>query len=110
MIGSVSAQQMAAALALYPLLKQAAAKMNAEAAKMDGTAIETTTTMDSVKSAEQMQQEAKSGSASADSDAKPQGGVSGAVGGFLARKMEKNADEKDGASKDKTRATFMTTN
>jgi hypothetical protein len=111
MIGGVSAQQMAAALALYPMLEQAAGKMNAEGVKMDGTAIQTTTTMDSVKSAEQMQQEAKaSTSTQDDGDAKPQGGVSGAVGGFLARRMKKNADEKEGAPKDKARATFMTTN
>jgi hypothetical protein len=111
LMGGVSPQQMAAAMAMYPMLKPALAKMSSEGAKMDGTAIETTTTMESVKSAEQMQQEAKSSSsASEDGDAKPQGGVSGAVGGFLARRMKKNADEnKDGGSKDKSRATFMTT-
>ena len=110
MIGGVSAQQMAAALAMYPMLKQGLTKMSAEGSKMDGTAILTTTTMDAVKSAEQMQQEAKSSTATQDdNDAKPQGGVSGAVGGFLARRMKKNNDDasKDG-NKDKARATFMT--
>ncbi|MBW8868138.1 MAG: hypothetical protein JF610_12560 [Acidobacteria bacterium] len=112
MIGGVSAQQMAAAMAAYPMLKQGLTKMSAEGSKMDGTAIQTTTTMDAVKSAEQMQQEAKSSTSTQDdNDAKPQGGVSGAVGGFLARRMKKNADDsnKDGGSKDKTHATFMTT-
>jgi hypothetical protein len=111
MIGGVSAQQMAAALAMYPMLKQGVAKMSAEAAKMDGTPILTTTTMDAVKSAEQLQQEAKSSTSTQDdNDAKAQGGVSGAVGGFLARRMKKNNDDsKDGGSKDKARATFMTT-
>ena len=107
MIGGVSAQQMAAALAMYPMLKQGLTKMSAEASKMDGTAILTTTTMDAVKSAEQMQQEAKS-SAQDDTDAKPQGGVSGAVGGFLARRMKKNNDDASKEGKDKARATFMT--
>jgi hypothetical protein len=108
-IGGVSAQQMAAAMAMYPMLKQGVAKMSSEAGKMDGTSIQTTTTMDSVKSPEQMQQDAKSSSASEDGDSKPQGGVSGAVGGFLARRMKKNADDKDGGNKDKARSTFMTT-
>ena len=107
MMGGVSAQQMAAALAMYPMLKQGLTKMSAEASKMDGTAILTTTTMDAVKSAEQMQQEAKS-SAQDDTDAKPQGGVSGAVGGFLARRMKKNNDDASKEGKDKARATFMT--
>jgi hypothetical protein len=112
MIGGVSAQQMAAALAMYPMLKQGLTKMSAEASKMDGTSILTTTTMDAVKSAEQLQQEAKSSTSTQDdNDAKPQGGVSGAVGGFLARRMKKNNDDasKDGGSKDKAHATFMTT-
>jgi hypothetical protein len=111
MVGGVSAQQMAAAMAMYPMLKQGLTKMNAEASKMDGTAIQTTMTMDAVKSAEQVQQEAKSSTSTQDdSDAKPQGGVSGAVGGFLARRMKKNNDDasKDGGGKDKARTTFMT--
>ena len=109
MIGGVSAQQMAAALAMYPMLKQGLTKMSSEASKMDGTSILTTTTMDAVKSAEQMQQEAKSSTSTQDdSDAKPQGGVSGAVGGFLARRMKKNNDDANKDGKDKTRATFMT--
>jgi hypothetical protein len=111
MIGGVSAQQMAAAMALYPMLKQGLTRMSSEASKMDGTSIQTTTTMDAVKSAEQMQQEAKSSTSTQDdNDAKPQGGVSGAVGGFLARRMKKNNDDagKDGG-KDKSRTTFMTT-
>jgi len=108
MIGGVSAQQMAAALAMYPMLKQGLTKMNAEASKMDGTSILTTTTMDAVKSAEQVQQEAKSATSTQDdSDAKPQG-VSGALGGLLARRMKKNNDDANKDGKDKARATFMT--
>jgi len=111
MIGGVSAQQMAAAMALYPMLKQGLTRMSSEASKMDGTSIQTTTTMDAVKSAEQMQQDAKSATSTQDdNDAKPQGGLSGAVGGLLARRMKKNNDDasKEGG-KDKARTTFMTT-
>jgi len=109
-LAGVSAEQMAAALALYPMMKQAIGRMNSEGARMDGTAIQTTTTMDMVKSAEQMQEESKSSSSAQSDDSKPTS-VGGAIGGLLARRMKKNADEnKEGASGDKSRATFMTTN
>ena len=40
----VSPEQMAAAMALYPLMKQALGRMTTEGAKIDGTAIMTTLT------------------------------------------------------------------
>ena len=52
---------------MYPMMKDAIAKMNAEGGKIDGTAILTTTTMDAVKSAEQVAEEAKASSSSGDS-------------------------------------------
>jgi hypothetical protein len=112
-LAGVSAQQMATAMALYPMLKPALGKMSTEGAKLQGTAIQTTTTMDAVKSAEQMQQEAQSSSSSqpqSESGSKPTS-VSGALGGMLARKMKKSDENKDagGGSADKSRATFMTT-
>src|SRR5712691_12042900 len=63
----VSAEQMAAAMALYPMMKDALARMRTEGVKLDGTAIQTTTTMEAVKSAEQMAQESKA----ADEDNRP---------------------------------------
>ncbi|HJZ77790.1 MAG TPA: hypothetical protein VKE51_38945 [Vicinamibacterales bacterium] len=110
----VSPEQMAAAMAMYPMMKDALGKMSTEGAKLQGSAIQTTMTMDAVKSAEQMQQEAQASSSSAssssDGSAKPTTSVSGALGGLLARRMKKNGDEnKDGGSADKSRATFMTT-
>ena len=54
MIAGVSAEQMAAAMAMYPMMKQALGKMTTEGGKIEGTPIQTTTTMDAVKSAEQM--------------------------------------------------------
>jgi len=103
-LAGVSPEQMAAALAMYPMLKPAIGKMTAEGAKLEGTAIQTTTTMDAVKSQEQMQQEAKASTEA--SDSKPTG--VGGLGGMLARKIQKRTSgEKD--SGDKARATFMTT-
>ena len=57
MIAGASAEQMAAAMALYPMMKQAMGRMTTEGAKIDGTAILTTVTMDAVKSAEQIAKE-----------------------------------------------------
>jgi len=107
----VSPEQMAAAMAMYPMMKDALGKMSTEGAKLQGSAIQTVTKMDAVKSAEQVQQEAQqsSTSSSPDSSSKPTS-VGGALGGMLARRMKKNSDEnKDGGSADKSRATFMTT-
>jgi hypothetical protein len=98
----VSAEQMAAAMALYPMMKDALARMRTEGVKLDGTAIQTVTTMDAVKSAEQMAQEAKA----AEEDNRPSGGrISGRLGGMLAKKI---GPKKDDAGK--PRSTFMTMN
>ena len=103
-LAGVSAEQMAAALAMYPMLKPAIGRLSTEGAKLEGTAIQTTTTMDAVKSEDEVQQEAK---ASGDSGgAKPTS--IGGLGGMLARKIQKRgADDKDSGAK--ARATFMTT-
>jgi len=108
----VSPEQMAAAMAMYPMMKDALGKMSTEGAKLQGSAIQTVTKMDAVKSAEQMQQEAQQPASTSSSDgsgSKPTS-VSGALGGMLARRMKKNSDEnKDAASADKSRANIMTT-
>ena len=101
-IAGVSAEQMAAAMALYPMMKQALGKMTTDGSKIDGTPILTTTTMDTVKSAEQIAEEAKS----SDSDSKADSGsVGGLLGGF-AKKMA--AKKMGGDDAGKARATFMT--
>ncbi len=102
-IAGVSAEQMAAAMALYPMMKQALGKMTTDGSKIDGTPIQTTTTMDTVKSAEQIAEEAKS----SDSDSKAD---SGSVGGLLGGFAKKMAAKKMGGGDDagKARATFMT--
>ncbi|HEX4347652.1 MAG TPA: hypothetical protein VHZ73_08775 [Vicinamibacterales bacterium] len=100
MIAGASPQDMAAAMAMYPMMKQALGKMTAEGGRISGTPILTTTTFDSVKSADQMAQEQ---SAKADQPP-PSGGVRGRLLGGLASKVVK----KD-ASADQARSTFITT-
>ena len=101
-MAGMSAEQMAAAMALYPMMKDALARMRTEGVKLNGTAIQTTTTMEAVKSAEQMAQESKA----ADEDNRPAGGgISGRLGGMLAKKI---GPKKEDAGK--PRSTFMTMN
>jgi hypothetical protein len=101
MVAGISASQMAMVMATYPMMKDAMAKMRAEGSKLDGTAIQTTVTTEAVKSAEQLAQESKSAA-----DSKPSGGgVSGRLGGMIARKIGPKTD--DAA---KPRTTFMTMN
>jgi len=102
MVSGVSASQMAAALATYPMLKDAMEKMRTEGAKLEGTAIQTTVTTEAVKSAEQLAQESKT---AAESKPSGGGGLSGRLGGMIAKKIGPKTD--DAA---KPRATFMTMN
>jgi hypothetical protein len=106
MIAGVSADQMAAAMTMYPEMKQAMGRMTTEGAKLDGTAILTTLTMDGVKSQEQMAEEAKQKDKPEDSSSGASGGVSGLLGNFAKKAAAKKSggDEPAGA-----RATVMTT-
>ena len=108
-ISAVDAQQMASAMAMYPGLKDAFARLSRE--DFGGTAIQTTTTTDAVKSAEQMKEQAAGGSsASSDEKTNPLS-VSGAIGGFMRRRQQQQ--EKEAAAKpnaDPSRATVMTIN
>jgi hypothetical protein len=104
MIAGVSAEQMAAAMAMYPMMKQALGKMTAEGGKIEGSPVLMTTTMDAVKSEEQIAQEAKAADADKPSAA---GGVGGLLGGF-AKKVA--AKKMGGDDANKPRATFMTMN
>jgi hypothetical protein len=83
----ISAEQMAAVMAMYPMIKQAVDRMNRENVKLGGTPLATTMTFEAVKSKEQMAQSQNSG-----------GG--GGLSGMLARKMMKKDD--------KPRATIFT--
>ncbi|HUE88438.1 MAG TPA: hypothetical protein VMO26_20370 [Vicinamibacterales bacterium] len=95
-LAGVSADQMAMAVAMYPMLRQAMERLSAEGDKIEGTAILTTLTFDAVRSAEQVKSEAKD-------EAQPTTGrgIGGVLGG-LARRARKPADEEP-----KQRTTFM---
>jgi len=100
-----SAEQMAQAMAMFPMMKDAVTRMNTENVKMDGTAIQTVTTIDSVKSAEEMAQQQQQNT----EESKPQQAPSG-LGGLLAKKMMQKQQEKKAAqSESPNRATIMTT-
>jgi hypothetical protein len=92
MLAGVSPEQLGMALAMYPAMKDAVAKMNVEGGKIDGTAILTTTTTEAVKSAAQLAEEAKGQSQDDDKAVSPAGGISGALGGFAKKAMKKKPE------------------
>jgi hypothetical protein len=95
MVAGASAEQMAAAMAMYPMMKQAMGRMTTEGAKLDGTAIMTTMTMDAVKSEADMAQQP--------AEEKPAPGLGGLLGGFAKKNAAKKSDDGSNA-----RTTFMT--
>jgi hypothetical protein len=105
MMSGVSAEQMAMAMAMYPMMKDAVAKMNAEGGKIEGTPIQTVTTMDAVPSAEEAAEQAKAGDDDSKTGKTPTS-VGGMLGGFMAKKMQKKPA---GDGETKGRTSFMTT-
>jgi hypothetical protein len=101
-VAGASAEDMAAAMAMYPMMKDAISKMNTENVRLQGTPVQTITKMEAVESAEQMAQQEKQ--SEADSKPNPSGGLGGMLGGMMAKKMaaKKKDDEVKG------RATVMT--
>jgi hypothetical protein len=73
----VSAEQMAAMVAMFPLIKQGMERMQQENVNLKGTPLASTMTAETVKSKEQLAQESEGG------------GGGGGLGGMLARKMMK---------------------
>jgi len=72
-------QQTASTVAMYPTFKPMAEKMQAENGKLQGTPVLSSTTFDSVKSAEAMKE--------AKSQNQPPPTTGGGIGGMLAKKM-----------------------
>ena len=105
MIADISAEQMASAMAMYPMMKPALSRMTAEGSRIQGTPILTTVTMDAVKSEEQIAQEAKQSQESRPQEKSP-ATVSGLLGGFAKRAAAKKMGADEPA---KPRTTFMTT-
>ncbi|HUR32966.1 MAG TPA: hypothetical protein VM032_04170 [Vicinamibacterales bacterium] len=109
-IEGASPQEMASALAMYPMMKPAFEKMATEAQKLQGTAILTTTTVDAVKSAEQVAAEKESASDSRSSSSAPPASVGGLLGGFGRRMAQrKSGNDEAAAAGPKDRATVVTT-
>jgi len=106
------AQQMATAIAMYPGLKDAFARLGKE--DLGGTAIQTTTTVQAVKSADQVKEEAarssSSSSSTASNDSAPPTSIGGAIGGFMKRRQQQQQEQKSATTTDTSRATFMTIN
>lgn len=99
MVVGASPEEMAAAIAMYPGMKAAIARMRAENVNMDGTPMLTTTTLDAVKSAAVLEEEKKQSEQSSAPSAG--GGISGMIGGFAKKAVTKKEEPK-------ARATFMT--
>ena len=120
MFGSaVNAEQMAAAMAMYPYMKEAMAKFQAESVNMDGTTVLTTTTMEAVASREQAaQQQAQQQSPpereSSSSRIPSMGGILGGLGRRAARRGSDDKQEAPSGAPPSGatpgRATIMTMN
>ena len=80
---ALAGEQMAMALAMYPMLKEANDRLKKEGNKLQGTALAVTTTFEGVKSKAQLE---------AASSQQSSGG--GGIGGMLARKMAKKEPPK----------------
>jgi hypothetical protein len=98
MISGASAQDMATAAALYPMMAPAIAKMRTEGVKLDGTPVMTVLTFDAVQSAEQAAAEQKESKPSAS------GGLGGIAGGLMRRATQKKSE---GDQNQKGRARVM---
>jgi hypothetical protein len=79
-VAGMSAEQMAAVVALYPMLTSASERLQQESAKLRGTPLSTTTTFEGVKGKEQTEEQQKQSSG-------------GGLGGMLARRMMKKDDK-----------------
>lgn len=89
---TMSAEQMAALLKMFPLFGKASDRLQKEGGKLAGTPLETTLTVESVRSKQDLEAAQKQGS----------GGSGGGIGGLLAKKVMKQEPPK-------ARSTFMTT-
>lgn len=83
-VAAISAEQMAALLAAFPMAKQAMERMQKEGHSAEGTALQTRTTIESVKSKEYMAQQ--------QTEANSGGG--GGLGGMLSRRIMKKEPPK----------------
>ena len=105
LFAAVDAQQMAAALAMYPMLDDAMKRMQVESVKLDGTAVLTVMSVDAVMNAAQQAELAKAQQEQKAEESKmPRslGGLAGRLGRRVIQKDEPAANATPG------RANFMT--
>jgi hypothetical protein len=110
-----SADQMAAVAAMYPMLTQAIGKFNVENVNMDGTAIQTVMTTESVASAEQLQQQQQQQQSAQKDDSAASvptsiGGLIGGLGRRAVRNKQQQQQQEQQANAAPGRATIMTMN
>ena len=89
---AISAEQMASMIAMYPLVAKAMERMQKDGDKLAGTALDTTSTIESVLSKDQL----------TEAQASSSGNKGGGIGGMLARKIVKQEAPK-------ARSTIVTT-
>ncbi len=94
--------QILQAMAMYPGLEQAFAKMKTQSVNVSGTAIQTVMTVEAVPSKEQLAQQQKQ-------DQEQEGGGGGLIGGFAKRLGRKKSDDQQQADTGKKNA-IMTMN
>ena len=108
---AASAQQMAAAMAMYPMMKDALGKFQTENVNMKGTSILTVMTMEAVQSAEQaatQQQQQQRQDSDSGGGITSVRGIGGMIGKKMAARRKAESDASSGGPK--TRATVMTMN
>jgi len=107
-----SADQMAAATAMYPMLKDAIGKFSVENVNMDGTAIQTIMTTESVASPEQQQQQQQQQQSAQKSDNSSSipTSVGGLLGGLGRRAVKNKTQPKEPENTTAGRSTIMTMN
>lgn len=100
----IDAQQMATAMAMYPMMADAMKRLQAENVSMDGTAVLTVTNVDAVASAEQAAAQAKAAEPKAEGLPRSIGGLAGRLG----RRVVRKDDEPAAASTTPGRTNVMT--
>ena len=107
-----SADEMATAVAMYPMLKDAIGKFSVENVNMDGTAIQTVMTTESVLSAEQLQQQQQQqqNAQKNDNSSGVPTSVGGLLGGLGRRAIKNKTQPKEQETATAGRATVMTMN
>ena len=106
-----SADQMAAAAAMYPMLAPALGRMNTENVNMEGTPVLISMVTESVASPEQQQQQQEEKAKQSDNSGSVPTSVGGLIGGFGRRALAKRAEKKQEQDTSAPgRATVMTIN